>query len=329
MGPACAMVAGAWFLMREVELATTRAHLVSLEKGPDGEDVVRWHLPASKTDVEARGVSRVHGCSCLAEGRVGSCPFHAAKFQFARLRRLFPQKWKRGSWDLELPFFPDEHGRVVSKDVMTATIREAGRRLAVQASSPDGSEKLTGHSLRVTGAQGLARAGLEVWAIQLLGRWGSQTVLDYVREVPLEHSRLWAARAAKLSAIDDVLRNPALAASRAPVPAPPSSATPAVPCQGPLEREALAQALDEAKDAAEVLDLPLSDSQFLNCPGGKWHRIPKTGMLGASSSWTAACGWRFAGSLASLASDPTPRVCHKFLCARCFPELRAQVKSGA
>ena len=55
VGPACAMVAGAWFLMREVELATTRAHLVSLEKGPDGEDVVRWHLPASKTDVEARG----------------------------------------------------------------------------------------------------------------------------------------------------------------------------------------------------------------------------------------------------------------------------------
>lgn len=96
VGPACAMVAGAWFLMREVELATTRAHLVSLEKGPDGEDVVRWHLPASKTDVEARGVSRVHGCSCLAEGRVGSCPFHAAKFQFARLRRLFPEKWKKG-----------------------------------------------------------------------------------------------------------------------------------------------------------------------------------------------------------------------------------------
>ena len=218
---------------------------------------------------------------------------------------------KRG-WDLELPFFPDEQGGVVAKDVMTATIREAGRRLKVKASSADGSEKLTGHSLRVTGAQGLARAGLEVWAIQLLGRWGSQTVLDYVREVPLEHSRLWAARAAKLSAIDDVLRNPAIAASRTSTSSASSSSSLSAPCQGPLEREALAQAIGEAKEAADVHALPLSDSRFLNCPGGKWHRIPKTGMLGASSSWTAACGWRFAGSLASLARGLPPRVCHKF-----------------
>ena len=85
-----------------------------------------------------------------------------------------------------------------------------------------------------------------------------------------------------------------------------SSSSLSAPCQGPLEREALAQAIGEAKEAADVHVLPLSDSLFLNCPGGKWHRIPKTGMLGASSSWTAACGWRFAGSLASLARDLPP-----------------------
>ena len=49
-----------------------------------------------------------------------------------------------------------------------------------------GIDAITGHTLRVTGAQGLARLGLELWAIQLLGRWGSDAVQTYVRAVPLE-----------------------------------------------------------------------------------------------------------------------------------------------
>ena len=47
--------------------------------------------------------------------------------------------------------------------------------------SPDGSEAITGHSLRVTGAQGLARFGLDAWTIQLIGRWGSAAILRYIR----------------------------------------------------------------------------------------------------------------------------------------------------
>ena len=58
VGPACALVAGAWFLTREVELSTSRASLVSLERDSEGLEVVRWFLPASKTDQETRGTSR-------------------------------------------------------------------------------------------------------------------------------------------------------------------------------------------------------------------------------------------------------------------------------
>ena len=54
VGPACAMIAGAWLLTREVELVTSRTRSVTLDRGPRGEDLVRWFLPASKTDVEAR-----------------------------------------------------------------------------------------------------------------------------------------------------------------------------------------------------------------------------------------------------------------------------------
>ena len=54
-----------------------------------------------------------------------------------------------------------------------------------------------GHSLRVTGAQGLARLGLDLWAIQLFGRWDTEAVQGYVRLVSLEHTALQTTHAAR------------------------------------------------------------------------------------------------------------------------------------
>ena len=50
---------------------------------------------------------------------------------------------------------------------------------------------LTGHVLRPTGAQFMARTGVEYCTIQLLCRWGSDTILRYLREVPLEGPEQW------------------------------------------------------------------------------------------------------------------------------------------
>ena len=69
--------------------------------------------------------------------------------------------------------------------------------------SPDRAEQITGHSLRATGAQGLAKAGLDLWAIQLLGRWGSEAVKLYVRQAALEKSASWASRAMRQMTLDD------------------------------------------------------------------------------------------------------------------------------
>ena len=68
---------------------------------------------------------------------------------------------------------------------MADTIIEAGRLLGVPRSSPDGSERITGHSLRVTGAQGLVMRGWDLWTVQLHGRWGSDVVSRYVQDSPL------------------------------------------------------------------------------------------------------------------------------------------------
>jgi hypothetical protein len=75
---------------------------------------------------------------------------------------------------------------------MTDTIRHAALLLGVPLVSPDLTEHVTGHSLRATGAQGFASAGLDEWSIQLLGRWGSKAIRGYTREAALERSSSWA-----------------------------------------------------------------------------------------------------------------------------------------
>merc|ERR1711940_345504 len=41
---------------------------------------------------------------------------------------------------------------------------------------------ISGHSLRRTGAQWLARRGLPLWAIQYIGRWGSDSIRLYTAQ---------------------------------------------------------------------------------------------------------------------------------------------------
>ena len=78
---------------------------------------------------------------------------------------------------------------------MVQVLVEAGARLGLANSLDATGRPITGHSLRPTGAQMLARAGFDPWVIGLLFRWGSQTVLLYLREAPLVHSAKWAGRA--------------------------------------------------------------------------------------------------------------------------------------
>ena len=81
-----ALITGTWFLCREIELSNIRLEHVEL-----GDLTVSLHLPVSKTDVQARGVRRTHGCSCL-EGDNQSkalCPFRTVAHTIVSLRLLF------------------------------------------------------------------------------------------------------------------------------------------------------------------------------------------------------------------------------------------------
>ena len=57
---------------------------------------------------------------------------------------------------------------------MVLVILAAADHLGIAHASPDAYERVSGHSLRPTGAQGLARMGVDSYVIELLGRWGGQ-----------------------------------------------------------------------------------------------------------------------------------------------------------
>ena len=311
VGPSCAVIIGAWFLTREIELSTTRARHLTLGRDELDDDVVKWVLPASKSDQQALGKAMVHGCSCGPRSTCG-CPFHAGKAQLARLRRLFPDRFVGDEAALDLPLFPTVAGKAVEKDAMVLTIVEAARKLRHPIANADGSAKVTGHSLRVTGAQGLTKLGVDSWAVQLLGRWGSSTVLEYIKDVPLELSSTWAKRAARRTTLEDVssVAVPRIVAESrrqadSSLPLPPASAS-------SLVREL---EVEQARRSEEVR-LP-AGIKYLKSSSGVWHKVLPSGRVGPVSSWSTRCGWMFSKSSASFEDALPVGTLHFSKCRKC------------
>ena len=307
-------------MTREVELSTTRAALITLVEDGQAEPSVQWQLPASKSDQQALGVARTHGCACGGTISTG-CPFHAIKGQLERLRRMFPQRWTGTAFDVDLPLFPDVEGTAVTKEAMTATLVEAAGRLGVPTCTADGSARVSGHSLRRTGAQGLARLGVDTWAIQLLGRWGSNAVLEYIQEVPLERSAAWARSAAR--GLDPPSTSRASASACAASGGLPVDEAPAFPM---VSSEAIKVLAAEANTEESHDKDKVTEERFVKSSGLIWHKVPSHGAIGPMTSWTTVCGWRFAKSDGLLSPELPRPLLHKFMCKRCLPSEHQAAK---
>ena len=185
------VILGCWWMTREIELATTKAHHLWPEHRTNS---VFWTLPVQKNDASGGCISRPHRCCCKGQ-REPMCPFHAAERHMMRLEHAFPTtQWEKE----ELPLFPDHEGRHFAKEKMIEMIRSVITLTGVVMSRPGPTNKpmprFGGHVLRVTGAQMLARAGIELFLIQLIGRWGSEAILRYVQLAHLYGSMNIAAR---------------------------------------------------------------------------------------------------------------------------------------
>ena len=139
------VVCGAFFCTREISLALK--HVCVDEDARQ----VSWNLPCSKTDPKALGKVRVWECVC--GGTLEKpCAFHTSGDHLKHLRARFS-----GSplW-VDLSLFPSSSGDTADKAQVVKLI-EAFAAIRLPIFTPEGRNIHGGHSLRVSGAQWLAR----------------------------------------------------------------------------------------------------------------------------------------------------------------------------
>ena len=191
-------VACHWAL-REIEISSARVGAVSFQLGP-GCGIASFDLPVSKSDVHALGKVRSHGCACpaacpvlalrkLVEFAGGGSGSGSASVGFPSVGGVRPNVSFFKEAVASRPLCPTPAGGFPTKAGMTSVFQRLGLELGV-------SKHITGHMPRVSGAVHLAKAGLEIWKIQIFCRWGSDVVLRYIQDAPLEQSHKWARDAA-------------------------------------------------------------------------------------------------------------------------------------
>lgn len=124
----------------------------------------------------ALGTTRAHSCSCAVSDE-HLCPFHsiAAQVAFATSVGGNSSQW----------LFPTADGAKPSKRGWVRTFTEVARQAGLPTHWDNGAPRHTGQPARASGACHLAQAGVDLWRIQVFGRWSSNAFLKYVRTSPL------------------------------------------------------------------------------------------------------------------------------------------------
>ena len=145
--------------------------------------LAHWRLPHSKADWEILGATRTHPCTCGSSSSSDPlCPYHAmvAQLEFAQPSGPF--------------LFPTSRGSQPTKIGWVATFEWVALQLGEPLVTPTGANRFTGHSGRATGAVYLAQTQVELWRIQLFGRWGSEAFKLYRSTSSLVTASLACAR---------------------------------------------------------------------------------------------------------------------------------------
>ena len=154
------IIAGSFFCTREIELSLALRQYISFDVNIPR---VTWHLPCSKTDPRALGKYRSWDCVCenVADE---PCAFHALQSHCQLLDDMFKSRQS----ETPLPLFPDIEGNTSEKEGEVRLIEYSASRLGLDTRSPIGTRLFGGHSLRVSGAQWLARSGVPLALITSL-----------------------------------------------------------------------------------------------------------------------------------------------------------------
>ena len=154
----------------------------------------------SKSDVHALCKVRSHGCACpaaclvlalrkLVEFAGGGSGSGSASGGFPSVGGVRPNDSFFKKAVALRPLCPTPARGFPTKVGTTSVFQRFGLELGV-------SKHIIGHMPRVSGAVQLAKAGLEIWKIQIFCRLGSDVVLRYIQDAPLEQSHKRARDAA-------------------------------------------------------------------------------------------------------------------------------------
>ena len=253
--PGRVAIIASWWMLREIELSNLTLDCINFE-----DTSAQLMLPISKMDPTGRGTSRTLCCTCSSTPSA-LCPFHTLKAQFEYASTL--------SSSSSSPLCPTSTGKAATKKETVLTIMGMAQDLGLALHTRSGAPRFTGHSFRVTGAMWLASSGIDVWRIQLHGRWGSDTVLRYVRLAPLAKSL-----ALEVSLGKDLsnVRTALLQAKATLADLTPSSAS--IPID-----DSLADALGPLASPATYLGRPSVDHILGNDAVKGWARKPKKNEL--------------------------------------------------
>ena len=169
--PIRSTIISSWWLLREIEASSAMIKHITLDHD---KKLARWHLPSSKADWKALGATRTHACHCNTGGEATLCPFHLVQAQVQHQAERNIQT-----------VFSATGGVPTSKVGWASTFEFIATLLGKDTTGPTGLKLFTGHSARASGAIHLARSHVELWKIQLFGRWGSEVFKVYLRESPL------------------------------------------------------------------------------------------------------------------------------------------------
>jgi hypothetical protein len=199
--------------------------------------------------------------------------------------------------------------------------------------------------------------GLDLWAIQLLGRWGGDTVRLYVRSAQAEMVAGQTVRAAHTLQLDDLVAElkdniekgakPSGGDSAAPPPKKSRSeastqvskmelsrdAREAVvdpaPCLPEPAVQALAADLETEVSRAQAAPADRDASKVVVSQSGVWHAVLHGPPDFVMSQWVSTCGWSFGKTKARevkvLPIGDLPAD-YRRLCQKCFAVAKADLK---
>lgn len=191
---------------------------------------------------------------------------------------------------------------------------------------------MAGHALRATGAQYLARCGIEYYKIQLFCRCGSDTILRYLHDAPLEESENWLSKAHQTSPMTELLCQTAVNMNSQGLVVSAKDVGKIV--QAALEARAteVTDVLASKKDDLDQMIQSLKDQRIemnlhwagelprrflpkfvVNLSSGKWHAVRDSMCTGCGHEWRNAKGHDLKyekGSDANLCDKPG---CQKLL----------------